>query len=78
MNKFSLRGSVVGYGVTKGKEWIDLSTPDGDITVYLEDLYLKDIVDGKLDNTYLEVSGYLKSYTYMDEVLAIATKVEVL
>lgn len=76
MTKFEIRGQVVSYGVSKNREWIEVSTSDGSITCYLEGLYLKDFEDD-LENAYVEVTGYLKSYKYTDDVAVVATNVEV-
>lgn len=76
MTRFEIRGQVVSYGVSKNREWIEVSTSDGSITCYLEELYLKDFEDD-LENAYVEVTGYLQSYKYTDDVAVVATNVEV-
>lgn len=76
MNKFEIRGRVISYGVSKNREWIEVSTSDGPITCYLEGVYLKDI-ESELENAYVVVTGYLKSYKYIDDVVVVATNVEV-
>lgn len=76
MNKFEIRGQVVSYGISKNREWIEISTSDGSITCYLEGIYLKDI-EPELKNAYVIATGYLQSYKYTDDVAVVATNVEV-
>ena len=77
MNKFELRGQVVSYGTTKNCDWIEISTYEGSITVYLEGISLNEL-ESKLDDAYVEVAGYLQSYKYMDYVAVVATELDIL
>ena len=77
-NRFELRGQLVSYGTSKNRDWMDVSTPDGDITVYLEGerlSYFESNYD--LQNAWVIVTGYLTSIKYNDEIIAVATNVEV-
>lgn len=76
-NRFELRGQVVSYGITKNREWIEISTPDGDITVYLEGVSISDIEYDLQDSCFVIATGYLQSYKYTDDVAVVATNVEV-
>ena len=76
-NRFVLRGQVVSYGTTKGNDWLLISTPDGKITVYLEDVSISDIECDLQGTPYVIITGYLTSYKYTDEVIAVATDVDV-
>lgn len=76
-NRFELRGQVVSYGITKNREWIEISTPDGEITAYLEGVYLKDLESDLADSCFVIATGYLQSYKYTDDVSVVATNVEV-
>lgn len=76
MNRFEIRGQVVSYGVSKNREWVEISTADGSITCYLEGIYLKDY-EPELENAYVVATGYLQSYKYTDDVAVVATNLEV-
>ena len=76
MNRFELRGQVVSYGISKNREWIEISTADGSITTYLEGISLSEL-EPELENAYVIATGYLQSYKYTDDVAVVATNVEV-
>lgn len=76
MNRFELRGQIVSYGTSKSNEWIEISTVEGSITVYLDGITLTDL-GPELDGAYVDATGYLKSYKYTDDVAVVATDVEV-
>lgn len=75
MNRFEIRGQVVSYGTTKNREWVEISTCNGSITCYLEGIYLKEY--DELSDAYVIATGYLQSYKYTDDVVVVATNLEV-
>ena len=79
MNLFVVSGKVISYGISQMKDWIEIQTNDGAITVYLQDNGLDDLERSyDLQNATIVATGYLLPQIDTDLVVAIAKSVEVL